>query len=112
MAYDETLAERIRDRLADEPGVTERRMFGGLGFMIEGHLAVAAASSGGLMVRVDPERSEELAGDGAAPMVMRGRPMAGWLLVDRAALDDDAVLGEWVGVGTAYARSLPPKPGR
>jgi TfoX/Sxy family transcriptional regulator of competence genes len=110
MAYDEALAARVRDELSGEPGVTERAMFGGLGFMVDGHLAVAASSSGDLMVRADPAASEDwVDGEAVRPMEMRGRPMAGWLLVSTATLDDDAALTTWVERGAAYARSLPPK---
>ena len=109
MAYDEALAARVRDELGGEPGVTERKMFGGLGFMVEGNMAVAASSSGDLMVRADPATSEEwIDGDAVRPMEMRGRPMAGWLLVFPLVLDDDAVLAAWVARATTYARSLPP----
>ena len=109
MAYDEALAARVRDELGGEPGVTERRMFGGLGFMVDGHMAVAASSGGDLMVRADPATSEQwVDGDAVRPMEMRGRPMAGWLLVSPLVLDDDAVLAAWVARATTYARSLPP----
>ncbi len=109
MAYDEALAARVRDELGGEPGVTERKMFGGLGFMVDGHLAVAASSTGDLMVRADPTTSEAwIDGETVTPMEMRGRPMTGWLLVATARLDDDAELATWVGRGAAYARSLPP----
>lgn len=110
MAYDEQLADRIRDALADRGDVTERKMFGGLGFMVSGNMAVAAASLGSLMVRVDPaDADEHLARGGVERMVMRGKSMNGWLLVERKALDDEAALDHWVGVGTAYAAALPPK---
>ena len=86
MAYDEVLARRISDLLEGEPGVTSRKMFGGLGYLVEGHMAVAAASSGALMVRADPADCEAWAdGEAIKPMEMRGRPMAKWLLVDPAA---------------------------
>ena len=112
MAYDERLAERVRDALADQPGVTERKMFGGLGFMVDGAMAVAAASAGSLMVRVDPAGSAALvAEDGVAPMVMRGRELAGWLLVEPDAIEGDAQLRRWVDLGVAYVRTLPPKKG-
>ena len=110
MAYDEELARRIEDVLADEPGVTSRKMFGGLGFMVEGHLAVAAASAGALMVRVDPAAGAEwLDGEDVQPMEMRGRQLHGWLLVsrDRVATDED--LRTWVARGVSYVRALPPK---
>ena len=110
MAYDEGLAERIRELLAGEPGVTEQRMFGGLAFLVGGNMAVAASGQGGLMVRVDPEDSERLvASTPARPMDMRGRPMRGWLRVDLDDVRTKRTLQRWVGLGTAYARSLPPK---
>jgi TfoX/Sxy family transcriptional regulator of competence genes len=110
VAYDEELADRIRDVLSHESGLTERAMFGGLGFMLDGHMAVAAASRGSLMVRVDPEDSDELV-DGVAvnPMEMSGRSMRGWLLVESSATGDDASLAEWVRRGVAFVRALPPK---
>jgi hypothetical protein len=90
MAYDEELARRIDDVLAGEPGVTSRKMFGGLGFMVDGHMAVAAASDGSLMVRADPADAEAwVDGPSVAPMEMRGRPMTGWLLVSPDVLADD-----------------------
>ena len=110
MAYDEVLARRIHDLLEGEPGVTSKKMFGGLGFMVEGHMAVAAGSSGDLMVRADPAQGEEwVDGESVRPMEMRGRPMAGWLLVDIEAVSDDEQLGLWVDRGVAYVRTLPPK---
>lgn len=111
MAYDEVLAQRIRDLLDGEPGVTSRKMFGGLGFMVQGHMAVAAASSGALMVRADPADCAAWAdGEAVNPMEMRGRPMAGWLLVDASALADDDQLGQWVDRGVRFVRTLPAKP--
>ncbi len=110
MAYDELLAQRIHDLLDGEPGTTSRRMFGGLGFMVGGNMAVAASGQGGILVRVDPAESDELlASTPAEPMEMRGRPMNGWLRVttDQVAADDD--LREWVERGVAYAGALPPK---
>jgi TfoX N-terminal domain len=110
MAYDRALAERIRDQLSGEPGVTEKAMFGGLGFMVDGHLAVAASSTGDLMVRTDPAVTDTwVDGETVRPMEMRGRPMAGWLLVSVAAVSDDASLAGWVRRGATYARSLPPQ---
>ena len=109
MAYDEDLAERLRAALAGTP-VTEQRMFGGLAFLVGGHMAVAASGQGGLMVRVDPAATEALLREpGAAPFEMRGREMAGWIRVDGPVLDDDDVLLAWVERGTEYAGSLPPK---
>jgi TfoX/Sxy family transcriptional regulator of competence genes len=110
MAYDEALAERIRSLLDAEPALTEKKMFGGLGFMIGGNMAVAASGQGGLLVRVDPEESDEFVSSTPAyPMEMRGRRMAGWLRVDSADLEADDALAGWVGRGVSYARSLPPK---
>ena len=110
MAYDEELAERIRELVKDEPALTEQKMFGGLAFLIGGNMAVAASGQGGLLVRVDPEESDELvAQTGAEPMEMRGRQMAGWLRVASDDVEQPAQLAEWVGLGTGYARSLPAK---
>jgi len=110
MAYDEELALRIREALAGEPGVTERRMFGGLGFMVDGHMAVAAGSDGAMMVRIDPARADELVDDQhVRRQVMRGRALDGWLSVHSDALVEDDRLASWVAQGTSYARSLPPK---
>lgn len=110
MAYDEALAERIRDLVADQPGVTEKKMFGGLAFLVGGNMAVAASGQGGLLVRVDPAESESLvAGSHARPMEMHGRPMAGWLRLDVDHVATPGELDVWVERGTAYARSLPPK---
>ncbi len=110
MAYDEVLAQRIHDLLEGEPGVTSKKMFGGLGFMVDGHMAVAAGSSGDLMVRADPAQGEEwVDGESVRPMEMRGRPMTGWLLVDTEAVTDDEQLRLWVDRGVAHVRTLPPK---
>jgi hypothetical protein len=110
MAYDEELAERIRALLGDRSGLTEQKMFGGLAFLIGGNMAIAASGQGGILVRVDPEESDELvAATAAEPMEMRGRSMSGWLRVDTADVGDDAALAGWVERGTAYASSLPPK---
>jgi TfoX/Sxy family transcriptional regulator of competence genes len=110
MAYDEELAERIRALLGNRAGLTEKKMFGGLGFMIGGNMAIAASGQGGILVRVDPGESDDLvATTPAEPMEMRGRQMAGWLRVGTAEIADDAALGEWVERGAAYAGSLPPK---
>lgn len=113
MAYDEGLAARLRSLLADEPGLTEKRMFGGLAFLLGGHMAVAASGRGGLMVRVDPARSAELvAGAGVERMVMQGREMDGWLRVSgHPEVDDlpDADLAHWVAEGVGFVRTLPPK---
>ena len=106
MAYDDALASRIRDLLAGEDGVTEQQMFGGLAFLVNGNMAVAASGQGGILVRVDPAESAQLVETtGAEEMVMRGRSMAGWLRVDPG--HDE--LPEWVERGVSFARSLPPK---
>src|SRR5215208_3496453 len=90
MAYDEDLANRIRELIAGEPDVTEKRMFGGLAFLVRGNMAVAASGQGGLLVRVDPAESAVLQAETRArPMEMRGKAMTGWLRVEAAALDDD-----------------------
>jgi TfoX/Sxy family transcriptional regulator of competence genes len=110
MAYDEDLANRIRELIASDPAVTEQRMFGGLAFLVNGNMSVAASGQGGLMLRVDPEEGDELAArPHASPMVMRGREMAGWLRVDEEGVKTRGGLEEWVARGVGYARSLPPK---
>ena len=110
MAYDEVLAQRIRDVVDGEDGWTSKKMFGGLGFMLDGHMAVAAGSSGVLMVRVDPAEGEQLLdGDAVRPMEMRGREMTGWLLVSQDALAADDELERWVERGATFVRTLPPK---
>ena len=110
MAYDEDLANRIRELMGGERGVTEQRMFGGLAFLIGGHMAVAASGQGGILVRVDPGETEALRGKPhAGPMVMRGREMQGWLRVDAEGVRTKRQLEPWVRRGVAHARSLPPK---
>jgi TfoX/Sxy family transcriptional regulator of competence genes len=110
MAYDEDLADRLRELLAGESDVTEQKMFGGLAFLIGGNMAVAASGEGGVLVRVDPARSDRLvATTTARPMEMRGRAMQGWLRVDSEDIRTKRQLAKWVGLGTAYARSLPAK---
>ena len=108
MAYDHDLAARIRDLVLGEENLTEQRMFGGLAFLVNGNMAVAASGEGGLLVRVDPAAADEwIDHAGVTPMVMRGREMRGWLRV-LADLDAEG-LGQWVSRGVSYARSLPPK---
>jgi TfoX/Sxy family transcriptional regulator of competence genes len=110
VAYDVDLAERIRELVAGERRLTEKKMFGGLAFLVGGNMAIAASSEGGVLVRVDPERSERLvATPKARPMVMRGREMAGWLRVDAEDVRTKRQLARWVEMGVAYARSLPAK---
>ncbi|HZQ15148.1 MAG TPA: TfoX/Sxy family protein, partial [Gaiellaceae bacterium] len=111
MAYDEELAARIRTLVAAEPGLTEKKMFGGLAFLIGGNLAVAASGQGGLLVRADPAESARLVAETAArPLEMRGRSMDGWLRVAAGEVAADASLRAWVARGIAFARTLPPKP--
>jgi hypothetical protein len=110
VAYDERLADRIRALVAGEPGLTEKKMFGGLAFLIGGNMAVAASGHGGVMVRVDPADSDRFTHSTSAEIVeMRGRAMPGWLRVASADVATDRELAEWVERGTAYARSLPAK---
>ena len=110
MAYDEDLANRIRELVGDEDRLTEQKMFGGLAFLIGGNMAVAASGQGGLLVRADPAAAGKLLASGVAePMEMRGRPMTGWLRVGADAVRTKRQLAKWVAVGTGYARSLPVK---
>src|SRR5947207_9611683 len=107
MAYDEVLAGRIRELVSSEPGIAEKKMFGGLSFLVHGNMAVGASGQGGLLVRVDPAESDALVtSTSARPMEMRGRQMAGWLRVDPA---DDDELAAWVDRGVSVARSPPRK---
>jgi TfoX/Sxy family transcriptional regulator of competence genes len=110
VAYDEHLADRVRALLEGEPALTEKKMFGGLAFLIGGNMAVAASGQGGLLVRADPSTSEALlTSKGVRPMEMRGRPMQGWLRVDDEAARTKRQLEKWVRVGADHARTLPPK---
>jgi TfoX/Sxy family transcriptional regulator of competence genes len=110
MAYDEDLANRIRELLAGEKGVVEQKMFGGLAFLIGGNMAVAASGQGGLMVRCDPEQTDKLLSKPhARRFEMRGRAMDGWLRVDDEGVRTKRQLEPWVNVGAAYARELPAK---
>ena len=110
VAYDDELAGRIRDLLAVEPDLTEKKMFGGLAFLIGGNMAVAASGQGGILVRVDPAESERLvATTNAHFMEMRGRAMKGWLRIDSEDAGTKRELAKWVELGATYARSLPAK---
>ena len=110
MAYDEELANRIRELVSSKSSLTEQKMFGGLAFLIGGNMAIAASGQGGVLVRVDPAQSETLlAKTPARLMEMRGRQMQGWLRVDPEHLRTKRQLAKWVALGTAYARSLPAK---
>lgn len=110
MAHDEELANRLRECVQGESGVSEKRMFGGLAFLVDGNLALSVSGRGGLLVRVDPEQSASLC---TAPhvdrAVMGGRELDGWLRIDAQALGRDEELERWVAHGVARARSLPPK---
>jgi TfoX/Sxy family transcriptional regulator of competence genes len=110
VAYDEDLADRIRELIADEPNVTEQRMFGGLAFLVGGNMSVAASGQGGLLARVGPEDTEALlAKPHVEAFAMRGRRMRGWLRVDAEGVRTKRHLEPWVKRGVAYARSLPAK---
>jgi TfoX/Sxy family transcriptional regulator of competence genes len=110
MAYDEDLANLIRELIGAEEGLDEKRMFGGLAFLIGGNMSVAASGQGGLLVRVDPEETDALLKKPhARPFEMRGRSMDGWLRVDAEGVRTKRQLEPWVRRGVAYARSLPPK---
>jgi TfoX/Sxy family transcriptional regulator of competence genes len=110
MAYDKDLADRIRELVGGEAGLTEQKMFGGLAFLIGGNMAVAASGQGGVLVRVDPAQTEQLvASTKARPMEMRGREMRGWLRVAPEDVGTKRQLARWVTLGATYARSLPVK---
>lgn len=110
VAYEEKLAARLRELLSGEPRLTEKKMFGGLAFLINGNMAIAASGQGGVLVRVDPADSDKLVDTSSAEVaVMRGRPMDGWLRVSSEDLRTKRQLAKWAGLGAAYARSLPPK---
>jgi hypothetical protein len=108
MAYDEDLAGRIRDLIGPDPELTEKKMFGGLAFLIRGHMAISASGRGGVLVHVDPARTDDLvAATTATIAVMQGREMSGWLRVSADDVRTDEDLGEWVEIGIGHARSLP-----
>ncbi len=110
MAYDEDLADRLRELLSGDADVTEKKMFGGLAFLVGGNMAIAASGQGGVLVRVDPSSAGALlTRTKAEPMQMRGRDVAGWLRVDAADVRTKRQLLSWVERGVGYARSLPPK---
>jgi TfoX/Sxy family transcriptional regulator of competence genes len=110
MTYDETLADRVREHLLGESGVREKRMFGGIAFLINGNMAVSASSQGGLLLRVDPAQTDVLVADPVAERcVMRGRELDGWLRIAIDAGTSQEELERWVSRGVAYARSLPAK---
>jgi TfoX/Sxy family transcriptional regulator of competence genes len=110
MAYDEDLADRIRELLGAEKGVEEKRMFGGLAFLVNGNMSVAVSGRGGLMVRVPPAETDKLlARDHVEPMVMAGRETRGWLRVSADGVRTKRQLEPWVRRGVDYAKILPPK---
>jgi len=110
VAYDEVLADRVRAALAGEPDVTEKRMFGGLAFLIGGNMSVSVSGQGGLLLRCDPAETADLVEEPhASTAVMRGRAMEGWLRVTVDGVQSDESLENWVARGVGYARSLPPK---
>jgi hypothetical protein len=110
MAYDEDLANRIRELVAAERGMEEKRMFGGLAFLINGNMSVAVSGRGGLMVRVPRDETEKLlTRDHVETMVMGGREMRGWLRVSVDGVKTRRQLQAWVNRGVDYAKSLPPK---
>jgi TfoX/Sxy family transcriptional regulator of competence genes len=110
MAFDEDLANRVRELISGEPDVSEQRMFGGLAFLVAGHMSVAVSGQGGLMVRVEPADTKTLiAKPHARPFEMRGREMKGWVRVDSEGVRSKRQLEPWVKRGVAFARSLPPK---
>jgi len=110
MPYDEDLANRIREIVMSEPGVTEKKMFGGLAFLINGNMSVSASGKGGLLLHVDPDQTDELLSKPHAhPFEMRGREMQGWLRVDAEGVETKAQLERWIGRGVDYAKSLPAK---
>ena len=110
MAHDDDLADRIRSLVQDEPALSEKRMFGGLAFLVNGNMAVAASSQGGLLLRADPDQTESLVDhEHVRRFVMRGREMNGWLHVDVEVLETDDELRRWVNHGLTYARSLAAK---
>lgn len=111
MAFDEDLANRVRELLASEDGVVEKRMFGGLAFMVAGHMAVSVSGRGGLLLRCDPRETDALLRKPhAAPFAMRGRVMEGWLRVEPEGLRTKSQLERWIARGVSHARALPPKP--
>lgn len=110
MAYDEELAERIREIVYPRADLAEKRMFGGLAFLIGGNMAVAASGQGGLLVRIAPAQGDALIdGTGVTPMVMGGRELHGWLRVAPETIEDDTALREWVEHGLRFAETLPRK---
>lgn len=110
VAYDEDLVNRLRELLADEDGITEKKMFGGLAFLLHGNMSVSASRNGGLLVRIDPADTHvSLAHPHVSPMKMGGRTMDGWLTVAPEGLKTKRQLAAWVTRSVAFAKTLPPK---
>ena len=110
MAYDEELADQLRELASGVPGISERKMFGGLAFLVHGNMAVAASGSGGLLLRVPPERTDELLAEPHTDeFVMRERSMTGWLRVEPPGLGSFEDVERWAEIGLGYAATLPPK---
>ncbi len=108
MPFDEALADRLRQRLAGTPGISERKMFGGMAFLLDGRMAIVASGRGGLMVRVDATEATDLIEAGRArPAEMRGRPLAGWVRLDSSQVPTREALSEWVERGVRAVRALP-----
>jgi len=108
MAFDNALAERLRDRLRDAAGVQEKKMFGGLAFLTNGNMTVGVHGDD-LIARIAPDDTPAaLTETGVRPFDITGRPMRGWILVAGEALDDD-VLDRWVEQARTFVASLPPK---
>jgi len=109
MAYDEGVAQRIREALSEQVGLDEKKMFGGVGFMLRGNMACGVHGDQ-LIVRVGPDAFAEAVGlEHARPFDLTGRPMKGWVYVDEPGFEDDAALAGWVQRGVAFALSLPAK---
>jgi hypothetical protein len=110
MGYDEDFAHRVREQLADHVGVTEKKMFGGLAFLVNGNMAVGLSGGGELMVRVGPDASDAaLARPHTRPFDMTGRPMKGWILVAPEGVLTNRQLAAWVSYGVQFAGTLPSK---
>jgi TfoX/Sxy family transcriptional regulator of competence genes len=110
MAYDEQLAQRIRSLMGNKKGLSEKKMFGGLSFLINGNMSIAASGQGGLLVRIDPSKTNEVLGSSKARLMeMRGKTMPGWLRVDAKDVKSDNELKKWVQISVDYASSLPKK---
>jgi hypothetical protein len=109
MAYDEGLAQRVEDALGEMDGLVGKKMFGGVGYLLNGNMAVGVLGDE-LIVRTGPERYEELLGrPHVGEFGPTGRTMTGWVTVGPEGLSEDADLSAWIEIGVAFAASLPPK---